>query len=117
MSKASVVGSIGVIMGGFGFHELISRHGVERRLMTAGEKKALMDPFSPVKEEEKAVVRETLEEIHEVFKEHVRQSRYTSSVRKIKIVLPLVEKWQEEMSSSVKEQENRQECGESIDYG
>lgn len=73
--KASVVGSIGVIMGGFGFAEAISRLGVERRLYTAGEDKAFMDPFSPVETEQVAHVETLLEEIHEQFIGVVRSGR------------------------------------------
>jgi len=64
-----------VISGSFGFHELIERIGVERRLITAGKNKAVLDPFSPTKEEDVQILRETMIEIHEHFKEHVRNQR------------------------------------------
>src|SRR5580704_2195943 len=49
---ASIVGSIGVVSSGFGFHELIARHGIERRVHTSGENKSMLDPFQPEKAED-----------------------------------------------------------------
>jgi serine protease SohB len=73
--ETSLVGSIGVISGGFGLHELISRLGIERRLYTAGTHKSLLDPFLPVNPED--VERLTLlqQDIHRAFKDHVRHRR------------------------------------------
>ena len=52
VSRASIVGSIGVISGNFGFHEVIGKWGIERRLFTAGDKKSFLDPFKPMREED-----------------------------------------------------------------
>src|SRR5512145_1009751 len=62
VDKASLVGSIGVLMDGFGFTGLMEKLGVERRLMTAGENKALLDPFSPLDESQKAYLQNMLNE-------------------------------------------------------
>lgn len=72
---ASVVGSIGVVSAGFGFHELIEKAGVERRIHTAGESKAMLDPFRP--EDPKDVERLTAiqEDVHDQFKAWVRERR------------------------------------------
>ena len=71
----SVVGSIGVVGGGFGFAELIGRHGIERRLYTAGENKARLDPFSPERPDDVAFVRQLMADIHDRFKDWVRSRR------------------------------------------
>jgi signal peptide peptidase SppA len=71
----SLVGSIGVVSGGFGFDELISRYGVERRLHTAGESKARLDPFLKEKPEDVAWLTGELEEMHRLFVEWVRSRR------------------------------------------
>ena len=71
----SVVGSIGVIGGGFGLVGLLERLGVERRLYTAGENKARLDPFSPERPQDVAFVRALLEELHGRFKDWVRARR------------------------------------------
>lgn len=75
VDKASIVGSIGVLMDGYGFTELMKKIGVERRLMTAGENKAMLDPFSPVNPRHQALAQTMLNEIHEQFKNVVRQGR------------------------------------------
>jgi protease-4 len=75
VDKASLVGSIGVLMDGFGFTGLMDKLGIERRLMTAGEHKALLDPFSPQDETEKAYIRSMLAEIHQQFIAVVRKGR------------------------------------------
>jgi protease-4 len=72
---ASVVGSIGVIMNGFGFVDTMQRLGVERRLLTAGEHKALLDPFSPVNEVEKQHLQEVIDSVHQQFIAAVKQGR------------------------------------------
>lgn len=72
---ASVVGSIGVVMASFGFTEAIDKLGIERRLMTAGESKAVMDPFEPVNEAEREHVQGMLETIHGQFIEAVKNGR------------------------------------------
>lgn len=73
--KASLVGSIGVIMNGFGFVDTMDKLGVERRLMVAGENKGFLDPFSPVKEDELAHVEGLLGEIHQQFVDVVKAGR------------------------------------------
>jgi protease IV len=75
VDKASIIGSIGVLMDGFGFTETMKKVGVERRLLTAGENKAMLDPFSPVNPKHKAYAQTMLEEVHEQFKNVVRQGR------------------------------------------
>ncbi|MGB0722041.1 MAG: S49 family peptidase, partial [Gammaproteobacteria bacterium] len=75
VDKASVVGSIGVIMAGFGFTEGMKELGVERRLLTAGEHKALMDPFSPEDPVARAHLQETIDAIHDQFITVVREGR------------------------------------------
>jgi protease-4 len=75
VDKASIVGSIGVLMDGYGFTEVMKKVGVERRLMTAGENKAMLDPFSPINPKHQALAQSMLNEIHEQFKTVVRQGR------------------------------------------
>jgi len=75
VDKASIVGSIGVLMDGYGFTEVMKKVGVERRLMTAGENKAMLDPFSPVNPRHQALAQSMLNEVHEQFKTVVRQGR------------------------------------------
>lgn len=83
--KASIVGSIGVMMDGFGFVEAMEKLGIERRLMIAGEHKALLDPFSPQEPFEKAHVQKLLDEIHQQFIEAVRQGRGDRLIDETKI--------------------------------
>ncbi|WP_111495856.1 MULTISPECIES: S49 family peptidase [Marinobacter] len=73
--KASLVGSIGVVAGGFGFTGLMDKVGVERRLYTAGENKAFLDPFSPEKPGEVDFWQNVLETTHQQFIEQVREGR------------------------------------------
>jgi protease-4 len=75
VDKASIVGSIGVLMDGFGFTEGMKKLGVERRLLTAGENKGFLDPFSPLDEADVAHARTLLNEIHQQFIQVVRQGR------------------------------------------
>ena len=74
-SPSSVVGSIGVLMDGFGFVEAMKKFGVERRLMTAGENKGIMDPFSPLKTSDQKHVQGVLNNIHAQFIDVVREGR------------------------------------------
>ena len=74
-SAMSIVGSIGVVGGGFGFQHLIERAGVERRLYTSGENKARLDPFRPERPEDLAFVQELMTDIHGRFKTWVAQRR------------------------------------------
>ena len=73
--KASIVGSIGVLMNGFGFVDAMKKVGVERRLLTAGEHKGVLDPFSPVKKAEKDHVQSLLDSIHQQFINVVKEGR------------------------------------------
>ena len=73
--KASIVGSIGVLMNGFGFVEAMKKLGVERRLFTAGENKGILDPFSEVKPEDLNHVKSMLSNIHEQFIAVVKKGR------------------------------------------
>ncbi len=73
--KGSLVGSIGVRMDGFGFVDALSKLGVERRLLTAGEHKAFLDPFSAVKADEKKFVEGLLGEVHQQFINTVKKGR------------------------------------------
>ncbi len=73
--KASLVGSIGVTASSFGFVEAMNKLGVERRHFTAGEHKAFLDPFSPVKEDEKLFWQEVLQKTHEQFINAVKTGR------------------------------------------
>lgn len=75
VDKASIVGSIGVLMDGFGFTGAMDKLGVERRLLTAGESKGFLDPFSPQNENHKDHARQMLGEIHQQFIEVVRKGR------------------------------------------
>ena len=73
--KASIVGSIGVLMDGFGFTGLMDKLGVERRLLTAGENKGFLDPFSPQSDAQRAHAQRMLDQIHQQFIGVVRQGR------------------------------------------
>jgi signal peptide peptidase SppA len=72
---SSILGSIGVVGGTFGFQELIKRIGVERRLYTAGEHKAMLDPFLPENPDDVSRVKALQREIHAIFIALVKQSR------------------------------------------
>lgn len=74
-NPSSIVGSIGVRMDSFGFVEAINKLGVERRSLTAGENKAILDPFLPVKESQKAHAKEMLAIVHQQFINRVKQGR------------------------------------------
>ena len=75
VDKASIVGSIGVLMDGFGFIDTMKKVGVERRLMTAGSNKAMLDPFSPVNPKQQAFVQTMLNEVHQQFISVVKEGR------------------------------------------
>src|SRR5512142_2733485 len=75
VNKASIVGSIGVLMDGFGFTGTMQKLGVERRLMTAGENKGFMDPFSPRNPKHEAFTKGLLGDIHQQFIAVVREGR------------------------------------------
>lgn len=75
VNKASIVGSIGVLMDGFGFNGLMEKLGIERRLLTAGENKGFLDPFSPQTAKQKEYALGMLNEVHQQFISAVRQGR------------------------------------------
>ncbi|OGB71277.1 S49 family peptidase [Malikia spinosa] len=75
VDKASIVGSIGVLMDGFGFTGLMDKVGVERRLLTAGVNKGFLDPFSPQNATHRAYAQDMLNEIHAQFIDVVRTGR------------------------------------------
>jgi protease-4 len=75
VDKASIVGSIGVIMDGWGFTGTMEKLGVERRALTSGENKAFLDPFSPVDEKQKRHAQSMLDDIHKQFIDVVKKGR------------------------------------------
>lgn len=75
VDKASIVGSIGVLMDGFGFTGLMDKLGVERRLITAGENKGMLDPFSPLPERQRALAQAMIDQIHQQFIAVVKEGR------------------------------------------
>ncbi len=75
VDKASIVGSIGVLMDGFGFTGTMEKLGVERRLLTAGENKGFLDPFSPQSEKQRAFAQQMLDQIHQQFIAVVKAGR------------------------------------------
>jgi protease-4 len=75
VNKASLVGSIGVLMDGFGFTGTMSKLGVERRLLTAGVNKGFMDPFSPMDSKQKVIAQKMLDDIHQQFIDVVKEGR------------------------------------------
>jgi protease-4 len=75
VDKASIVGSIGVLMDGFGFTGLMDKLGVERRLMTAGENKGFLDPFSPQTEKHRIFAQSMLDQVHKQFIDTVKAGR------------------------------------------
>ncbi len=75
VNQGSIIGSIGVIMNGFGFVDVLKKVGVERRLFTAGKHKALLDTFSPVKPDEVQHMQGLLNEVHQQFIDAVKKGR------------------------------------------
>jgi serine protease SohB len=75
VDPTSIVGSIGVVSGGFGFPELLKKIGVERRVYTAGSNKAILDPFQPEKEGDIEYLKSLQLEIHKVFIDMVKERR------------------------------------------
>lgn len=75
VDKASIVGSIGVLMDGFGFTGTMEKLGIDRRLLTAGENKAMLDPFSPLNEKHQQYAQNMLNEVHQQFIDVVREGR------------------------------------------
>jgi len=74
-NRSSVIGSIGVRMDGFGFVDAMQKYGIERRSLTAGENKALLDPFLPVQAEQQAHAQAMLDQVHQQFIEAVKLGR------------------------------------------
>ena len=75
VDKASLVGSIGVLMDGFGFTGTMEKLGVERRLLTAGANKGMLDPFSPQNEKHTAYAKAMIDQIHQQFIKVVKDGR------------------------------------------
>ncbi len=75
VDKASIIGSIGVLMDGWGFTGTMEKLGVERRLLTAGENKAFMDPFSPVNPKQQEYAQNLINEVHQQFIAVVKKGR------------------------------------------
>jgi len=75
VDKASVVGSIGVLMDGFGFNGLMDKLGVERRLITAGDNKGMLDPFSAQNPKHRAYAQAMIDQVHQQFIRVVREGR------------------------------------------
>ncbi len=75
VNKASMIGSIGVIMNGFGFIDTMKKLGIDRRLLISGKHKALLDPFSPVKVDEVKHMQTLLDDVHQQFISAVRKGR------------------------------------------
>ncbi|HYH43894.1 MAG TPA: S49 family peptidase [Burkholderiales bacterium] len=75
VDKGSIIGSIGVLMDGFGFTGLMEKLGVERRLLAAGKNKGFLDPFSPIRDDQKEYAETMLDDIHQQFITVVRQGR------------------------------------------
>lgn len=75
VDKASIVGSIGVLMNGFGFEQAMDKLGIERRLLTAGEHKGILDPFSPFPEAERRYIQGLLDGLHQQFIQVVKDGR------------------------------------------
>ncbi len=73
--RASIVGSIGVIMKSFGFTKALHKLGVQRRVMTAGDNKAILDPFQPMTDEQKQYIQQMLDVIHQQFITAVKEGR------------------------------------------
>ncbi|XP_057289404.1 Na(+)/H(+) antiporter NhaA-like [Hydractinia symbiolongicarpus] len=76
ITKNSAVGSLGAVFQGFGFHEFIKRYGIERRIYVSGENKSILDPFSPEKENDIAMMKGILKHIHKNFADYVKESRH-----------------------------------------
>ncbi len=74
-SQSSIVGSIGVISSSFGFQAAIEKMGIERRIITEGKSKSVLDPFSPLKESDIKIIKELQKNCHNHFIDHVKNSR------------------------------------------
>ncbi|MCC8467852.1 MAG: S49 family peptidase [Rickettsia endosymbiont of Eriopis connexa] len=74
-SYSSVIGSIGVVSSGFGFHEAINTLGIERRVYTEGKNKAILDPFKPINKEDLKIIKDLQKQVYEHFVEYVKTRR------------------------------------------
>lgn len=74
-SNSSIIGSIGVVSSGFGFHELIKKYGIERRIYTQGENKSILDPFLPRREKDIEIINSISSDIHDEFINIVKERR------------------------------------------
>jgi signal peptide peptidase SppA len=74
-NKSSIIGSIGVISSGFGFHEAIGKLGIERRVIAEGKNKSVLDPFQPAKSSDVKLVKDLQKKIYEHFIETVKEHR------------------------------------------
>lgn len=75
VDPCSIIGSIGVISAGFGFHEFIAKHGIQRRVYTSGKSKSQMDPFRPENTSDIERIKSLQADIHKAFIAHVKQNR------------------------------------------
>jgi protease-4 len=75
VDEATLIGSIGVRLDGFGFQQAMEELGIQRRLLTAGDRKAILDPFSPLAEQDRAFLQELLDNIHTQFIDAVTTGR------------------------------------------
>lgn len=75
VGRSSIVGSIGVLSDQFGFTGLMEKIGVERRLITSGKSKGFLDPFSPMKPEDKVIFEKMLNQVHQTFIDDVKRGR------------------------------------------
>jgi protease-4 len=75
VDKASLVGSIGVLMDSFGYTGAMDKLGIERRLLTAGENKAMLDPYSPPNQRQTALAQAMIDQVHQQFIAVVREGR------------------------------------------
>lgn len=85
LDPSSIVGSIGVISAGFGFDQLIAKHGVERRVHTSGRSKSMLDPFRPENPEDVARLKALQEDIHHAFIAHVTAARSTRLSKEVEL--------------------------------
>ncbi len=90
VDQSTMIGSIGVIAQGFGLEEAIEKLGIERRLYTAGESKAFLDPFSPEREEDVQWIQGVLDEVHQQFIDAVRTGRGDNLVENDELFTGLV---------------------------
>ncbi|XVN40288.1 MAG: S49 family peptidase [Rickettsia endosymbiont of Argas persicus] len=74
-SRSSVIGSIGVVSSGFGFHEAINKLGIERRVYTEGKNKAVLDPFKPINKDDLKIIKDLQKQVYEHFVDYVKSRR------------------------------------------